>query len=228
MRSNDKMKNIFADKASLILRKMIRQPDKKWVMRDFTDKSGVSLGMAQGVLEAMADNGYVERIKKGPGSYTLLTNKQMLIDDWLKKYHFKLNQIDTYYTPDKNILTKVKNYFKNDQYALTLHTGANLITSFIRTDQIYLYFNTRDWEKDVLGVRQKLELKELVRGGNFHIIRPHYKKSIFFNTQKIKGYRVASNLQLYLDLYNFQPRGREHAEYLKKTIEEKGKKFGQP
>jgi hypothetical protein len=30
-------------------------------------------------------------------------------------------------------------------------------------------------------------------------------------------------LQLYLDLYNFQPRGREHAEYLKKLLEERGK-----
>jgi predicted NodU family carbamoyl transferase len=41
--------------------------------------------------------------------------------------------------------------------------------------------------------------------------------------QTIKGYKVVSNLQLYLDLYNFKPRGREHAEYLKKAFEEKGK-----
>lgn len=222
MKNNNRRKNIFADKATLMLRRMIREHRKRWVVRDFTGSEGVSLGMAQEVLAAMAKRGYVERIKRGPDSYTLLTNRERLIEDWLQEYRFDSNEVDIYYTPDKNSLNKIKVYIEEDKYALTLHAGANLITSFVRTDHVYLYFNSQDWDKDILAMRQRLGLKELVRGGNFHIIRPHYKRSVFFNTQKIKGYRVVSNLQLYLDLYNFQPRGREHAEFLKKTLEEKG------
>jgi len=45
---------------------------------------------------------------------------------------------------------------------------------------------------------------------------------VFFHSQKIKKYRIVSNLQLYLDLYHFQPRGREHADYLKNSLEEEG------
>jgi len=216
------MKNIFADKATLILRKMIREPCRKWVVRDFIGSEGVSLGMAQEVLAAMAKQGYVERIKRGPNSHTLFTNRERLIENWLQEYRFDSNEVDTYYTPDNNILNKIKACIEKDRYALTLHTGANLITSFVRTDHVYLYLNSQDWDKDILAIRQRLDLKELVRGGNFHVIRPYYKRSVFLNTQKIKGYRVVSNLQLYLDLYNFQPRGREHAEFFKKTLEEKG------
>lgn len=223
MKYNSKMKNIFADKATLVLRKMVNQPDRQWVVRDFIGPQGVSLGMAQGVLDALEKLGYVERVRKGPDSYTILTNKEKLINDWLKEYRFELNEIDTYYTADKNILKKIKTCLNDKQYALTLHTGANLITSFVKTEHIYLYLNVKDWNKEILDIRQKLDLKELVRGGNFHIIRPYYKDSIFIDIQKIKGNRAVSNLQLYLDLYNFQPRGREHAEYLKKLIEEKGK-----
>ena len=223
MKGQTKMKNIFADKASLILRKMLLEPDKKWVLRDFVGPQGVSLGMAQEVLETMEDQGYVERVKKGPDSYTILTNRDMLLKDWLKEYHFGLNEVDTYYTPDKNILKKIKGYFKEDKYALTLHSGANLVTSYVNIDQIYLYVETEEWDKDILDIRQRLELKELVRGGNIHIILPFYKKSVFFNCQTIKGYRVVSYLQLYLDLYNYQPRGREQGEYLKKILEEKGR-----
>ena len=223
MRKNYIMKNIFADKASLVLRKILQNPEKRWVVRDFTGSGGVSLGMSQEVLKAMAIKGYVERVKKGPDSYTVLTNKDKLISDWLKEYHFNLNTIDTYYSADKNILKKFKRVLKEDQYALTLHTGANLITSFVRTEEIFIYMNLKDWEKDILDIRQRLELKELIRGGNIHLIRPFYKNSVFFNTQKIKEYSVVSNLQLYLDLYNFQPRGREHAEYLKNLLEEKVK-----
>lgn len=217
------MKNIFTDKATIILRKILFNPDRKWVIRDFTGENGVSIGMAQGVLEIMTKKGYIERVKRGPDSYALLTNKEDLIKDWLTAYHFETNEIEIYYSPDKNILSKMKDYLKNKQYALTLHSGANLTTSYVLTEQIYLYYKAEQWGKDILDLRQQLDLKELVRGGNIYIIRPHYKVSTFYGTQTIKGYKVVSNLQLYLDLFNFKPRGREHAEYLKKILEDKGK-----
>ncbi len=217
------MKNIFADKASLVPRKMLKDPERRWVVRDFTGSKGISVGMSQEVLDAMAKKGYVERIKKGRDSYTILTNKNQLISDWLRKYYFDLNIIDTYYSTDKDILKKIKRLLKEDQYALTLHTGANLITSFVKTEDIFIYINSKNWKKDILDIRQKLDLKELVRGGNIHLIHPFYENIVFFDTQKIKGYTVVSNLQLYLDLYNFQPRGREQAEYLKNLLEEKGR-----
>ena len=216
------MKNIFADKATSILRKMLSNPQKKWVTRDFKGDNGVSIGMAQGVLETMAKKGYIERVKRGPHSYALLTNIAELVRDWVTEYRFELNEVDIYYSPDKNILSKLKDYLKDKQYALALHSGANLVTSFVVTDQVYLYLKPEDWKKEILKLRQQLDLKELVRGGNIHIIRPHYKKSVFYGVQAIKGYKVVSNLQLYLDLYNYKPRGREHADYLKKLLEEKG------
>lgn len=214
-------KNIFADKATFILRKMLSNPQKKWVTRDFTGDDGVSLGMAQGALETMAQKGYLERVKRGRDSYALLTNKDELISDWVAEYSFDQNEVETYYSPDKNILSKIKNYLTGKPYALTLHSGANLITSYVVTDQVHLYFSAE--EKDILEMRQQLDLKELVRGGNIHIARPYYKNSVFYGARTVKGYKVVSDLQLYLDLYNFKPRGREHAEYLKKTLEDKGK-----
>jgi hypothetical protein len=223
MNNHTNGKNIFADKATFILRKMLSNPEKKWVTRDFTGADGVSLGMAQGALEAMEKKGYIERVKRGPDSYALLTNKDKLISDWVTEYQFELNKVDIYYSPDKNILSKIKDYLKDRLYALTLHSGANLMTSFVATDQVYLYFHPEDWNKDILELRQQLDLKELVRGGNVHIIRPYYRISAFYGAQTIKGYKVVSNLQLYLDLYNFKPRGREHAQHLKEYLQEKGK-----
>ena len=225
MRKDTGMKNIFADKATLVARKMFQEPHRKWVVRDFAEKGKLSLGMAQAVLDAMEKRGYVERVRRGPGSYTLLTNKETLLADWLKEYRFDLNKVYTYYSPEKNFLKKIKKYLRDDQYALTLHTGANLITTFVNTEDIFFYLNSFDWNKDILKLRQKLDLKELVRGGNIHIIKPFYRMSMFLHTQKIKGLTFVSNLQLYLDLYNFQPRGREHAEYLRKLLEEEGRQL---
>ncbi|MBU0573494.1 MAG: hypothetical protein KKH83_03340, partial [Candidatus Margulisbacteria bacterium] len=122
--------NMFADKASLILRKMLASPDEKCVVRDFTDGEGVSIGLAQEVLEALEKKGYAERVKTGPNSYTLLTNPDKLIEAWVLKYQFEFNQVYSYYSSEKNPLNDIKEYFQGENYALTLHSGANLITSY--------------------------------------------------------------------------------------------------
>jgi len=88
-------KNVFADKATFILRKMLSCPTKKWVTRDFTGDDGVSLGMAQGALETMAKKGYIERVKRGPDSYALLTNGDELVSDWVAAYRFERNAVET-------------------------------------------------------------------------------------------------------------------------------------
>jgi hypothetical protein len=225
MNNTEKTRNVFADKASFILRKMLSNPDQKWVTRDFVGGEGVSVGMAQGILETMAKAGYIERTKRGPDSFSVLTNKEKLFKDWCGEYRFDRNRVDTYYSSDKGVLAKLKEHLKDKDYALTLHAGANLITSFVITDQVHFYLRAENWDKDVLDLRQRLDLKELVRGGNIHIVRPYYQKSVFFNSRVIRGCKVVSNLQLCLDLHGYQPRGKEQADCLKTVLAEKGKSF---
>ena len=43
--------------------------------------------------------------------------------------------------------------------------------------------DTDNWDKDILSIRQQLDLKELVQGGNVHFIKPFYKTSIFTDKQ---------------------------------------------
>lgn len=223
------MISIFTDKTTIILRKMLKNPNSKWVIQDFIkakDKAfGIGQGRVQNVLNEMERLGYIEREKRGAKSKTVLINSERLLENWVKAYRFEYNTITSYYSQDKKILKNIREFFKKheDKYALTLHTAANLGTSFVKTDDIYLYLEANISKEDLLDLRQRLDLKQLVQGGNIHVIRPYYKHSVFFNARTIKGYRTVSNLQAYLDLYNFQPRGREHAEYLKKLLKDKGK-----
>lgn len=220
------MKNIFSDKASVAARKMLAEPGLRWVIRDFVSRGGLSLGMAQGVLSAMEQLGCLERVKKGPGSYARLSEPELLLSEWVNAYKFGLNTVYTCYAPEKDLLKRLKSVVSAGEYALTLHTGANLLTGFVASEDVYVYLRLKDWKKGLGELKQKLDLKELVRGGNIHLIRPFYRHGAFYGVRKIKGYPVVSNLQLYLDLYNFQPRGREHAIYLKEMLERGGKRLG--
>jgi hypothetical protein len=218
-------KNVFADKATSILRAMIKHPNKKWVVRDFVNQLSISLGMTSEVITTLEKLGYVERQKKGAHSFAILTNKEKLIHDWLQYYDFNLNTFEIFYNPNLT-LNKLKTFFKqNDlenKYAFTLHTGANFETSYVKTENIYLYIDQTIFDTILLDLKQQLGIKQLIQGGNVYLIRPYYKNSVFFGKQKKRGAVIVSNLQLYLDLYNFKPRGFEHAEFLKEQLSQKG------
>lgn len=221
------MKILLSDKAAIIIRAMLSQPDRKWVARDFEKEFGVGRARAATVLSALRAKGFVGGIRSGRLAHSVLQNKEELLEEWLKVYKFELNETHLYYSARENVLSCLKEYFasKNQpkKYALTLHTGANFITHYVNTPMMYCYLPTEDFKNTSLDLRQALDLKELKKGGNFYLIKPYYKSAVFFNTQTMKGYNVVSDLQLYLDLYNFPQRGRDHAEYLLKTLKEEGK-----
>ncbi|OGQ35505.1 MAG: hypothetical protein A3F16_01090 [Deltaproteobacteria bacterium RIFCSPHIGHO2_12_FULL_43_9] len=221
------MQILLSDKANIIIRAMLSQPDRKWVARDFEKEFGVGRARAATVLSTLRAKGFVGGIRSGRLAHSVLQNKEELIEEWLKAYKFELNETHLYYYANEDILSRLKEYFstKNDpkEYALTLHTGANFITHYINTPTVYCYLRNENFRDVSLDLRQALDLKELRKGGNFYLIKPYYKSAAFFNSQKIKGYNVVSGLQLYLDLYNFPQRGREHALYLLKTLKEEGR-----
>ncbi len=67
-------------------------------------------------------------------------------------------------------------------------------------------------EEDILVKRLGVQPTEL--GGNVYLIQP-YDEGVFYATQKAQGIHVVSNVQLYVDLYNYPARGREAAEHLR-------------
>ena len=221
----ERRRNIFSDKASLVLRTMFAQPEKKWVIRDFTEKLPLSIGFVAEIISEMDQGGYIERVKKGSLSYSVLTNKKRLIRDWNNYYSIGSNKIELYYNENLH-LSQIKDFFSHknleSSYALTLHSGGNLMTSLVSTNNAYFYLKGSLSEKQRLELKQQLNLKQLVKGGNIFIINPYYKKSIFETVREIDGYTVVSDLQLYLDLFHFNPRGREHAEFLENHLFNQG------
>jgi hypothetical protein len=144
-----------------------------------------------------------------------IKNPGDLLDAWADSYDFSKNKIYNYYTFEKNtdaFIQKVSKIAKNNKlkYALTLHSGASLIAPFVRFTDIHLYFlgDLSTWIK-------KLELKPIEFGGTVHLVEP-FDEGVFYGVQTINDIKVASNIQLYLDLCNYPARGREQAEFLRK------------
>jgi hypothetical protein len=78
-------------------------------------------------------------------------------------------------------------------------------------NEVHVYIPSLD---NISLLAKKLKLREAEEGGNFVFLLPHYKHSVFYDKKKVRGLWVVSDLQLYLDLYNYPIRGLEQAEHL--------------
>lgn len=221
--------NIFSDMSSCLLRELLKEPEKKWVVRDFVSR-GLSVGLASEVLQRAEEMGYVKRVRKGRKSFSQLIRKEKMLSDWVENYDFDKNKQYIYLTTEKDFLVKLRDYLSSNgiKYALTLFSAANLIAPYVKNFNHYVYLDLehgKDREQALEKMRLALGLHELKQGGNVYLLFPYYRHAAFKDITKVKGFDVVSNLQLYLDLMGFGPEGIEQAKHMQDNFRKKGRDF---
>lgn len=213
------VQNIFAPKATRVIRCLLVEPKRDWSILKLSKTAGVSYAYAYKVVQSLIRMGLCRRTE----NYRIMAkvkvvNPGELLTRWANIHEYSLiNKISSYYSEEKNVerfLGKLSQISEKSGliYALTLHAGANLVAPFVRPVDIHFYVRPDEIEAWV----KNLELKPIEFGGNIHLTEPH-DEGVFYGTRKQGGANVVSNIQLYIDLYNYPARGREAAEHLRRT-----------
>lgn len=207
-----KDRDLFADKASLIFRAMFDQPKKTWRVHELAEAIDVTPGFVSKITNAMKQRGYVAKTEAG----LRLINARSALDDWVYTYSYRKNQENKYFcmaSSAKEVIGRLKevNQLDNVDYALALQAGAYLVASHAEFDVVHFYVKDQVAHKKLVNL---LNLKGVDKGQNVIILDPYYRQSAFYGKRKIDDLWVVSDLQLYIDLYNYPLRGLEQAEYL--------------
>jgi hypothetical protein len=204
------LKSLFSRKSTWIIRKLLNNPERSWTSNELSDEAQVSIGQVYKVTEKLSNEGVLEK-KRGA---IRLVKPGDLLDSWAKFYKFDDQDIVGYFCPlkDQKRILKALTKIPKDSYAITLGAAASIVAPFVRSTDVNLYTNNE--LKRLIDV---LKLKPVEFGGNLYIITPA-DESIFFDKQYKQGLTLVSNLQLYLDLFNYPMRGREQADVLREKL----------
>lgn len=202
-------KRLFTTRSTWIVRLMLSAPKREWKFDELAGDAGVSLGQAYKVVNKLVSEGFVEKKR---GAISLLKGNELL-DTWAEVYKFEDQEITGYYCPfkEQNEIFQALKKASTEEYALTLGSAASLVAPFVRSTDVYLYVN------DPQLMVETLKLKPVEFGGNVYLVTPA-DDGVLFDTQEVKGLSLVSNIQLYLDLYNYPMRGREQAEHLREQV----------
>lgn len=203
-----KLKSLFSPRSSRILRVLLSNPQRRWLLRDLAKEAGVSIGLVSKVkdklieLEFASDSRDVGVTKPGD-----------LLDEWARNYSYSDNKIERYYSSlDPTDLEKQLGDAARSRgwrYALTMFSGASKIESFVRYNFASFYYSGSTEE-----VASELKLKPTPSGANVWILTAR-DEGVYWGAQQAEDFAIVSNVQLYLDLMNFKGRGEEQATALR-------------
>ena len=201
-------KNIFEQKASRITRVLLLNAGTSWTTRELAHEANVSLGYTHATVSALLKSGYVTRQASGNPSVEVV-DPIRLLSRWASynDYTSNGNQFIEYYSYDKEIDTvidKLAGASKED-YALTSLSGAWLVSPYVRPIALEAYVYSKS---DADSIARALNLNPIPKDGNVRFVVP-YDTGVFYKTQITRDVKVVSDVQLYVDLYNFPARGQE-------------------
>jgi len=202
----------FSDKASLIIRAMLKGGEYLWGVRELAQTTHLDPGYVSRMARELEDRNYILRVN----SRLKVRDPEGILDDWVRNYNLKRNKIFGYFLMAANtveILQKIRSLKIPDSvdYALSVQAGASLIAPYAAFQEVHMYVAD---EKVLAYIEKQLKLNKAERGANFVLMLPYYKHSVFYDSRTVKKLRVVSDIQLYLDLHGYPIRGLEQAEHL--------------
>jgi len=201
------IKSIFTRKSSRAVRVLLTKPKRLWFVQDLAREADLSLGQTSNIKRLLID----EDLLLEEGRSFRLADPQRLLDAWTRNYSFRDNEsVDFYAIEGTQIEKKLASFCKESGivYGLALFSGANLVAPFVRYSRSFIYI-----EDKIPNISRQVGLKEVTSGPNVTLLKP-YDKGVFYGVREVNGLNIVSDVQLYLDLKNYQGRGNEAAQYI--------------
>ncbi|MDG6933390.1 MAG: hypothetical protein JRN68_01705 [Nitrososphaerota archaeon] len=197
-------KNIFEPKSSRVIRILLSNPGKSWTLRELAGEAGISLGYTHAVCSALINGGYLVRNET---NQLTVVDPLTLLRRWAAYHQYSTaNTFLDYYSFEREVDRLIEGFGKTrGRYALTGLSGAWLVAPHVRPVIVEAYVKGKE---DAGAIADLLRLKPIPKNGNVRFVLP-YDEGVFYRAQSIKGVKVVSNTQLYVDLFNNPARGEE-------------------
>ncbi|MBI5551735.1 MAG: helix-turn-helix domain-containing protein [Desulfobacterales bacterium] len=201
----------FSDKASLVLRLLLHGGSRAWGVREIAQQAGLDPGFVSRMAKELERREYIMR----SDAKLKLRDPNGVLADWVRGYDFRKNRSSYFFCLAKEpaeLMAKLR-HVKGElpNHCLALHAGASLVAPYATFNEVHVYIETPG---HIASFKKALELTEVTQGANLILMVPFYTHSVWYDSREIGGLEVVSDLQLYLDLYNYPLRGREQADHI--------------
>ncbi len=203
--------DLFSPKSSRLVRSLLNRPDYLWTRKELIERTRLSKGLVSRLVQHLVDEGIVQQ-----GKVTLSVQRPAaLLDAWAAQDEWRkrttIRQYSLLEVEPEEIARRVARVYPDDeQPAFTQWFAANLRRPYTIPPAVsaYVPFLLNEWQEKELNARRVSD------GGSLWLIAPK-DAGVFRETQRVAGFALACDAQIYLDLLKVGLRGPEQAKALR-------------
>ncbi len=208
------LRSVFSPRAAAILRVMLRDPDRAWLVTELADRANASAGHVSNVRKALLEREWIEKQDGG----VALVEPGALLKTWRENYHRPSGRSISGYTHlhgkqlDATLSGGLNIRAERPRAILALNSAAQWIAPLARD-------GTHAFYADESGARllsETLKLRPAAIGANVFVHIPTDESLFDDAIEASPGVFCTSLIVTYLDLWCGNDREREAAEHLAK------------
>lgn len=208
---------IYRGRAAQVLHALLLESSRPWHVDQMAAHAEVSSYTVHRVFSFLEDQLWLEKQGSGPRSVRMLRKPGALLDAWADAHSLTFYRMHGYHrwARDPALLLRSIEKALDDvgvEHALTLDAGARLVAPFATSADRLTILVTQGSQLDQAAVAA--DLRPADEGENVVFLATPDHWPLMFRRQ-IDGAWVASDVQLYLDLWASPARGREQARHLR-------------
>lgn len=217
--AKERAPSVFADRNSRVLRYLVPRPAIRIGIRELARKIDLSPAAVSVGLKRLREMGYLA----ADLGEIRLQDRESLFEEWVSFYRprFRRQVEERFYVHARSAeavvdLLRSQPLAKKNGYGLSLHAGASLVAPYVQFREVHIDV-APEAKPFALRLLKALSAQQPSGEANLIFLAPFYKNSFLFESRMIKGVRVVSDIQLYLDLSCFPQRGSEQAQVILDT-----------
>lgn len=209
----------FRGSSAQVVHALLAEPAKAWHITHLAQRAQVQPSTAHKVCTWLQEQLWLKAEGTGPATVRRLVQPAALLDAWAEAH--KLADYDIYryhrwFQDDEQLLRATSEALGRVgvAHALTLVSGARLVAPHATdSGRMWLIVSSADRDRAAEGLEQS-GFQEVEGGEAVTLFVTHERSPLMFCRQ-LSGYWVASDVQLYLDLWAWPQRGKEQARHLR-------------
>lgn len=213
------LRSVYRGSTAPVLHALLLAPGRHWHVSELARRAEVSVSTVHQVCTFLEEQLWMDQEGKGPRSVRVLHQPGALLDVWatahslaeysMRRFHRWARQSADLLRPVTEALTHL-----GVEHALTLGSGAPLVAPHGSGAEHGWVLLPASAASRLDEIAQAAELQPVDEGETLTFLLAHDRSPLLFRRQ-VQDYWVASDVQLYLDLWAWPQRGQEQARHLR-------------
>jgi hypothetical protein len=213
------LRNVYRGSTAQVLHALLLEPSRRWHVSELARCAQVSLSTVHQVCTFLEEQLWMDKEGKGPKSVRILHQPGVLLDAWATTHSladYEARRFHRWARQSVDLLRPVTGAFADlgVEHALTLGSGAQLVAPYGTGAERGWVLLPASAAPRLDEIARAADLQPVDEGETVTFLLTRERSPLLFRRQ-VQGFWVASDIQLYLDLWAWPQRGKEQARHLR-------------